>query len=177
MTIYHPREDSYLLLKSMAIPKNSIVLDMGAGSGILALHASKSAKKVIAADINPEAAKNLRHLGIKNIEARTSDLFSNIKEKFDIILFNSPYLPPDPPADPQWAGGPELVKKFLKHARTHLKPKGKIYLLVSSLTGLEDVKTALRDLNYSYRKISEQDLFFEKLYVLACTMKKPSQKP
>ena len=57
MEIYEPREDSFLLEKYVVkyTKPGYIVLDMGTGSGIQADAASKKAKKVIAADINPGA--------------------------------------------------------------------------------------------------------------------------
>src|SRR3989344_7040082 len=67
--------------------KQNLVLDMGTGTGILALIISKYAKKVIASDINEMAVKsaqenvNLNKIG--NIEVRQSDLFEKIPEKFD----------------------------------------------------------------------------------------------
>jgi len=93
--IYKPAEDSYLLkgqLKNYIKPGMKI-LDMGTGSGIQAIEAKKLGAEVLAADINPESIEPLKKL---NINAIQSDLFSNIKEKFDLIIFNPPYLPEDP---------------------------------------------------------------------------------
>jgi len=168
MTVYQPGEDSYLLLGSMSIPPGSTVLDMGTGSGILALHAAKKAKKVLAVDISRQAVENLRRLSLPNIQVRRSDLFQNVKERFDVILFNPPYLPREPPLDPQWSGGIGIINRFLSQARSRLRPGGRIFLLVSSQTGMEDVKQTLHSLGYSYRTVAHRNMFFEKLYVLRC---------
>ena len=107
---------------------------MGTGSGIQAIAAKRSGvEKVVAADINPEAIKcaklNSKKLKISFIQ---SDLFSNISEKFDLIVFNTPYLPKEPPLDPQWSGGKEFIEKFLKNAKKHITLNGKILFLHSS---------------------------------------------
>ncbi len=137
-SVYDPREDSFLLkrelIKYLTFNKISSLLDMGTGSGIQAIAAKRSGvERVVAADINPEAIKCAK-LNSKNlkIEFIQSDLFSNISEKFDLIVFNTPYLPPIPPVDPQWSGGKEFIEKFLKNSSKHLTPNGKILFLHSS---------------------------------------------
>ena len=88
--IYEPSEDSYLLAKYVDKFSKGKVLDLGTGSGIQAETALKHTKEVLATDISKEAVKFVKKKGIK---ARISDLFSNINEKFDLIIFNPPYLP------------------------------------------------------------------------------------
>ena len=90
--IYKPREDSFLLQKHVRKYAQGKVLDMGAGSGIQAITALEKTKDVLAVDINPKAVEELKK---KNINAKVSDLFSNVKGKFDLIVFNPPYLPAD----------------------------------------------------------------------------------
>ena len=92
MSIYEPREDSYLLQKLVKLETKTTdkVLDMGTGSGIQAKTAYEITKDVTAVDINPEC------LNINNIKTIQSDLFNNIQESYDLIIFNPPYLPEDP---------------------------------------------------------------------------------
>ena len=60
--IYPPQEDSYLIKEKIKenISPNDFVLDMGTGSGILALLATKYAKKVTACDINNKVINQLK---------------------------------------------------------------------------------------------------------------------
>jgi len=88
---------SELMLANTKIKEGSIVLDMGTGSGILAIEAAKKASVVFAADISEEAIKiarkNAELNGVENIKFIQSDLFSSLPHiKFDVILFNPPYL-------------------------------------------------------------------------------------
>ena len=90
--IYEPREDSELLQKWVKKLVTGKVLDMGTGSGIQAKTALKNTKDVLAVDINQECVEFVKKQGI---EVRQSNLFSNVEESFDRIIFNPPYLPED----------------------------------------------------------------------------------
>lgn len=159
--IYEPEEDSYLLNKYVKIYAKGKVLDMGTGSGIQALTALENTPDVLAVDINEECVKNLKINVIK------SDLFSNVKGKFDLIIFNPPYLPEDmeEPEDSKvittgGKDGSEIVVKFLEDAKEHLNENGKILILISSLTGGEEL---FKD--YKYKLLESENLFFEVISV------------
>ncbi len=163
--IYPPSEDSYLIQKYVKKYAKGKVLDMGTGSGILALEALKKTKNVLAADINKEVIINAKKLGIKVVQ---SNLFSKIKRKFDLIIFNPPYLPEhkNEPKDSKLATtggkkGYELIKKFLKQVSFHLNKDGRILILISSLTG--NPKTIFR--GYNFKLLETQNLFFESISI------------
>jgi len=165
--IYEPAEDSFLLQKYVKKYAKGKVLDLGAGSGIQALAALKKTKDVLAVDINEEAISLLKEKGIKS---QVSDLFSNVKEKFDLIIFNPPYLPKDEnePEDSALTTtggkkGYEIIEKFLQHAKKFLEKEGKILLVCSSLTG--DVEKMFKKYGYEFKKLEEKKEFFEKLFV------------
>jgi len=164
--LYEPREDSYLLQKNVAAYAKGNVLDMGTGTGIQAKEALKKAKSVLAADINPEAVKHCMGLGITAVE---SDLFSNIRKSFDLIIFNPPYLPDDVRVkDIALDGGKkgyELIVRFLGQAVEHLNKGGRILLLLSSMSGPAVIQKAIADYGMEYRQIDSQKLDFEELYV------------
>lgn len=156
--IYEPQEDSFLLQKYVKKYAKGKVLDMGTGSGIQAETALTKTKDVLAVDINKEALKN------KNIKTKYSNLFSNIKEKFDLIIFNPPYLPKEKNfKDKDLIGGTKIIEKFLKETKNHLNKNGKILLVFSSLTG--NVDHLLKKYKYKFRNLETKNLFFEKLYV------------
>ncbi|MFW6383394.1 MAG: HemK2/MTQ2 family protein methyltransferase [Nanoarchaeota archaeon] len=90
--VYEPAEDSVLLKRNIGNYAKGKVLDMGTGSGILAEEAKKYASSVTGADIGKEAVEYCKNR-IRAVNFIQSDLFSNINEKFDTILFNPPYLP------------------------------------------------------------------------------------
>ena len=187
--IYEPAEDSYLLNETLKeylgnlikynqdksikrSPSSLKILDMGTGSGIQA----KTCKdfgfdNVLAADINKEAVKELKK---QKINAIDSNLFSNISknERFDLIIFNPPYLPEDKqePEDSKGATtagkeGYEIIIKFLKEAKSHLNKDGTILLLFSSHSKPTVIKREAKQMNYNIKLLKRQKLFFEELFV------------
>lgn len=174
--IYEPREDSYLLQKYVRkyVKKGDKVLDMGTGSGIQAATAFEITKDVTAADINKEALARVKkeHPEIKTIQ---SDLFQKMpKEKFDVIIFNPPYLPEEKRESFEdrlvLSGGKyghEILERFFRQAREYLKVGGNIVVVFSSLTG--DIKDIIKKLGYSMQELAEESYFFEKIGVYLIT--------
>lgn len=165
--IYEPDEDSYLIAEELKKFHNIKVLDLGTGSGYLAEIAIKNNCEVSAADINAAAADFCLRKGIKTVR---SNLFSSIKEKFDLIAFNPPYLPldADEPKDSMITTtggikGNEIIERFLKQAKNYLYKNGKILIVFSSISG--DVINLFKKYSYKYKKLSEKKVFFETLYV------------
>lgn len=178
MPVYEPEEDSFLLketLEKYLLTKDKCIkiLDMGSGSGILAQACiDMGFKDVLAVDIDKEA---IEHLKKQRINAIQSDLFDDYKfqEKFDLIIFNPPYLPEDKydkQADTT-AGkkGYEIIARFLKQAKSHLNKNGVILLLFSSLSKPNIITKQAKTIGYNYKLLNKKKLFFEELYVIICT--------
>jgi len=173
--IYEPLEDSFLLNKTLIKffknkDKKIKILDVGSGSGIQAETCLKLGfKNVIASDINKETAKYLRE---KNIKFVHSDLFDKIKGRFDLIIFNPPYLPHDyrEPEESKMntTGGKkgyEIIIKFLKQSSKKLNKNGSIILLFSSLSNPKLILERARDFGYNFSLLDKNKFFFEELYV------------
>lgn len=174
--IYEPAEDSYLLENEVCkLSREKKVLDIGSGSGILAMAAKISgARSVLATDIDDESLTNLKRLGIKCVK---SNLFSKLKgKKFDLIVFNPPYLPSDKREDEESARattggekGDEIILRFLKDVKKHLNRQGVVLLLVSSLTPKERILEIIDKNKMRYNIISSQNIFMETLEVWEMT--------
>lgn len=170
--VYEPQEDSYMLLEQVKKYARGRVLDMGTGSGILAIGAAEKndVREVVAADIDPEAVDELRQKKIKKVKIVQSDLFMNIGGNFDVIIFNPPYLPDEErDYDVALAGGKkghELIAKFLHDAKNYLNKEGFILMVFSNTTGKEEVDSIIKQEGYSSELLDNKSLaFFEELYV------------
>ena len=172
--IYDPAEDSFLIQSVLKkeLPKlldknpNLKFLEVGPGSGIN-LNTAKDlgvpVENIFSLDKNPDAVSHCKVQGFACIE---SDLFKNLKGRFDLIIFNPPYLPLDErePEDSRLATtggekGSEVINKFLKQAKRNLATGGKIFLLTSSLT--KNITWG----SYKKKLIDSKKVFQEELFV------------
>jgi release factor glutamine methyltransferase len=173
--MYLPHEDSYLLSQNLENYLKNIknkkikILDMGSGSGIQAKTCIKNGfKNVSCIDIDD---KSLEYLKKQNLKFLKSNLFENLSnKKFNLIIFNPPYLPKDKKGydkEKDTTGGKkggETIIKFLKQAKNHLSKDGKILLLFSSLTKPNILKIAKQQ-GYLSKLLDKKKLFFEEIYV------------
>ena len=171
--VYQPAEDTYLLLKAaIAEARDSDrVLEVGCGSGLISRNLAPRVREVLATDINPFAVSMVREYGIPVIRA---DLFRGIKAKFDMVIFNPPYLPTsEEEKNAGWINfaldggesGRETIKRFFLDLGPHLTPGGRAFILLSSLTGITMVEEMAINLGFEVRQVAVERYFFELLYV------------
>lgn len=172
MLMYLPREDSEMLAVKVADYSKGKVLDVGTGTGVQALAAAKSGRvgEVLAVDINGEAIAYC-HANVNNpkIKFQVSDLFSTVKGKFDVVIFNPPYLPQDKGIDDLalYGGekGYEIIERFFDKVDEHLKKDGFILMVFSSHTKKDKVDKIIRERGYRVKLLDRKHIFFEDLYV------------
>lgn len=169
MNVYPPREDTYFLKKYLEGLEfeDKKVLEIGTGSGILAVTMAEKGASVTATDINPKALEETEEraeaAGV-NVELVESDLFENIKERFDLIVFNPPYLPGEDEVEgnEKWQGGEkgtEVTERFARNLSKHLKDGGEAIFLVSSRSEYEELLD-------NFEVIDSENLWFEELYLV-----------
>ncbi len=176
--VYEPSDDTFLMARSV-IGKGKC-LEIGTGSGFTAIYLGKKGFDVACSDIDQKAVecagKNMKRNGV-NGKCIKSDLFQNIEGKFDTIIFNPPYLPTTDSIEEsiQWDGGPDgfsVTERFLKEARDHIADRGNIFIILSSLTDIESFMKKFPC--FSFRKISEESFFFEKIYCFELSFNRES---
>jgi release factor glutamine methyltransferase len=136
-----PRTGEFLAsqLNSNLVGLEDEVLDMGTGSGVGAVFAARYAGRVVAVDINPAAVRCTGINALINgaegkIEVRHGDLFAAVQgERFDLILFNPPFLrgAPTDDRDRAWRSS-DVAERFARGLRDHLKPGGSALVLLST---------------------------------------------
>lgn len=172
--VYAPSEDSLLLLKAVDVRPGERVIELGTGSGFVALHAAKKAE-VVATDIHPEAVRLARGNAEANglpLAVVRADLFRGIRGAFHVIVFNPPYL--IEAIGGEWEGrawqggatGDEVILRFLADAPAHLAADGRVYLLVPG--NRERAMAAIRA-RFRVTTAAKRPLFFETLYALELT--------
>jgi release factor glutamine methyltransferase len=170
--VYSPREDSFLLLESISkVPlAGKAVLDVGTGSGVIGLYCASCGALVTVTDVDETALMSTRKaaksLGL-SLKTIRSDLFSNVSGKFDLILFNPPYLPSDESQDRTVDGGHmgrDLADRFLASLPRHLKKDGAAHLILSSLNNPEELLAKYSEFRFAITK--RKALFFEELQAL-----------
>ncbi|ALV63900.1 tRNA (adenine57/58-N1)-methyltransferase [Thermococcus sp. 2319x1] len=173
--VYEPAEDTFLLAENLKVREGDVALDVGTGTGIIALLMARKARLVLGVDVNPiavELAKeNARLNGITNVEFRQSDLFENVEGKFDIITFNAPYLPGEPkePIDLALVGGEsgrEVLDRFLEEFPSYLKENGVVQMVQSSITGIEETLKKLESKGFIAEITAKERYFFEDIMVI-----------
>jgi release factor glutamine methyltransferase len=170
--VYEPREDSVLAADYLSKTKVKRALEIGCGSGLLSILLAKNGADVTAVDINPvavEATKaNAKANGTK-IEAFVSDLFSKVKGKFGLIVFNAPYLREETSEGSEaWAAGEglEIIKRFILGAPKYLEKDAYIIMLISSLTGKEEVLGMFAKAGLKAKAVAEKKVAWESLLLI-----------
>jgi len=126
------------------------VLEMGTGSGMLAMEAARRGAQVVAADINPAAVSCARENAARNglatrVTVIESDLFASLAsdQRFDIILWNVPFYPRNATDDRgrAWFAGREYeaIRRFATGAGRFLAEGGAVLVLVSLVMELEKI--------------------------------------
>jgi methylase of polypeptide subunit release factors len=145
--VYVPSDQSVpaMFLECAEFLKGKRVLDMGTGTGVLALLAARlGAARVVATDCLPQAVANARlnaaRLGLEGlVEVRgPADLYDAVRgEAFDVLIFNAPWIQGEPRTLYETANydpGYRVLDGFLRGAPGHLLAGGAILLQYSNVS-------------------------------------------
>lgn len=180
--VYEPTEDSFLFAENLAVREGDVVLDVGTGCGLLGIVAAVKAAKVVAVDINPYAVRCAKENAKVNDVAEkmffvNGDLFAplRVKEGFDLVLFNAPYLPADAVEAESWLArawsggvdGRQVIDRFILEAPKCLKRGGRIFLMQSTLSGVDETLQGFEKEGLKVGVVAECALpFFEKIVLV-----------
>jgi release factor glutamine methyltransferase len=155
------------LVESKVENRESRIVDVGTGSGVIALSLAKKfpEAQIFAVDVSEDALALTRENAIRlglggRVQLRKSDLLENLDERFDLIIANLPYiatqdrhtLSREVLRDPDvalFAGarGDELVRELIEQAPERLCPGGLLALEIG-LGQSEALLSALAEKKY-----------------------------
>ena len=178
--VYVPAEDSYLLAENLEIKEGQSVLEIGTGSEIVAMYASRLTDKITVSYINFDACelarKNFEDNNIANIEILFGNMFEPVENrKFDVILFNTPYLPTEDDeviddtinyAFDGGLNGRKVIDLFLNEVGNHLNDGGIVQMIQSSLSGNEETLEKLDNLGFIAEIKASEHFFFEDITLI-----------
>jgi release factor glutamine methyltransferase len=160
-------EELVEFLKSEIRNPKSEILDVGTGSGVIALSlaAEFPGAQVLAVDISDDAfalaQENAARLNLANrVRFLKSNLLENVEGTFDLVVANLPYVSTQAretlsrevlhdPAAAVFAGarGDELVRELIAQAPSHLRPGGMLALEIG-ISQSDELLSALAEKNY-----------------------------
>ena len=187
-SVYPPREDTFLLLPFAHSFPGERVADVGTGNGALALAAARDGAEVVATDVNPVALRELRTQALGEslrLEVVRTHLLRGLPQ-FDRILVNPPYLPTRPDGWEEDLGdrralaggedGLEVTREVFRVLPDHLAPKGRAYILSSTLQDVGGLDAVLADWRRKAGRatpVASRPLEGERLTVWECTWREP----
>ncbi len=179
--VYSPREDTFLVTDNIQVEPDIRFLEIGVGTGLISIFAAKQGAVVEGTDINPTAVANAKHNAVKNnvnAQFHCGDLFEGISAKFDIIVFNPPYLPSYMGEKlPKWEekaliggqNGVETSIRFLEGSLEYMKKDCTIYLAASTLADTYRLTEPFKD-RFEFDEVAHCD--FDKERLLLYSIKK-----
>jgi release factor glutamine methyltransferase len=189
-TVFHPRyflsSEYFADFISRLDLRGRQIIDVGTGSGILALAAARAgAEYVVAADINPNAvltaAENARANGLADhVGTLCSNLLSAVAPRplFDIILSSPPKHAGEPRdlADRGWHAGPDYrdIAALFEQARGRLKPDGRVYVMVSSDSNLDLLSRLMDQAGFCARVALERSIYIESFIIYELSVDEPA---
>lgn len=154
-----------------------IVLELGAGSGLLSVAMAKQGAIVTASDISEKSCQAVRENGLKNkvfIEVIHSDLFEKFEKRtFDLILINPPYYPHNPKTEAEnaWFCGEnfEYFQKLFTQLKDFLDENGRAIIVLSEDCNVDLISQLAVQNHYSWKQFSKKRIMGEWNYLFEIT--------
>ena len=143
-----------LLLENFSFENKKNFLDVGCGCGPIGIYIAMNSKDNIVdmVDINERAInlakKSIRENDLKNINVFKSNIYENVKNKYDAIITNPPIH-----------AGKEVVYKIIKNAKDYLTPYGELWIVMRKDQGAKSMIKDMKDI-YHFDIVTKSKGFY-----------------
>lgn len=159
--------------------ENKTFLELGAGSGIISILASKKGAIVYASDISSTAVENIKinaEVNNETISVFKSDLFENLPAmEFDYIVINPPYYKKDPKIEAEFAWycgqNHEYFARLFDSLANHINNNSKVFMILSEVCDIDVITQIGKDRKFLWELIHRKSVLGEKNYIYNITLK------
>lgn len=149
--------------------EKKLLLELGCGTGLISIFASKAGARVTASDLSLAAIKNVKLNARQNkldIEIIHSDLFNAIGIKpFDYIIINPPYYSRAPGNESElaWYCGEnfEYFQKLFSSLPAYIHFSSEIIMVLTKGSEVEKISSIARTHEFEFELIREKRVFFD----------------
>ncbi|MDI1495187.1 MAG: methylase [Cenarchaeum symbiont of Oopsacas minuta] len=164
---YLPAEDTYFLEDGIRGESGLLALEIGTGPGYITRVLERTFETVVGTDINLEVLRG------RSGKLVCCDGAGALRNNFEVIVCNMPYLATDEIDDIATDGGPEGVvipSRIIHSAIPRLAKGGRFYFVTSSLSNYTILLKEVQKCGAKAEIIFRKKLFFEELLLVCCTV-------
>lgn len=148
-------------------------LELGAGSGLISIYASRQGAFVTASDISLTAVYNIEKnmkMNDANVEVLHSDLFDEIPNRnYDFIVINPPYYRKSPTIEKEfaWYGGDDFqyFRKLFSQLGNHIYENTKVIIILSEEAEIDMIKSIAGEYKFILEESDRKKIWGEQNYI------------
>ena len=144
------------------------LIELGCGSGLISISAARAGAHVTSSDLSPAAIENTKYNAAHNnikLHVVHSDLFENIKGKFDYVIINPPYYAKDALNEEQlaWHCGKnfEYFQKLFLQLRDHIHEASSVIMVLTKGCDLESIFSIASKAGFTFQLLAEKNVLFD----------------
>ena len=153
--------------------ESKYVLELGAGTGLISIYASKRGGFVTASDISLTAVYNIEKnikMNDANVEVVHSDLFDEIPHRrYDYIIVNPPYYRKTPSVEKElaWFGGDDFqyFRKFFTQLGSHYYENTNVIMILSEEADIAMIKSIAEEYKFKLDELYREKIWGEQNFI------------